>query len=65
LSQMRMNRWVGAINYNCHSKRTKKPEQLFPLPEDQGSIEKKPAANKKELDLAIKKAKRLQSWDHQ
>lgn len=64
LSQMRMTRWVGAIIFNSNSKRTKKPEQLFSLPEDRDKIEELPAT-KEEVLRAVKKAKKLRQWQQQ
>ena len=64
LSQMRITRWVGAIMFNSHSKRTKKPEQLFSLPEDRAKIDELPAT-KEEVLKAVKKAKKLRQWQQQ
>ena len=61
LSQMRVIRWVGSIMFNSHSKRAKKPEQLFALPEDRKKIEQDPAT-KDEILRAVKKAKKLRQW---
>ena len=58
LSQMRVIRWVGSIMFNSHSKRAKKPEQLFSLPEDRDKIDELPAT-KEEVLRAVKKAKKL------